>query len=285
MMDIDRVLDRARLKPTTPCPPADIAAAEERVAVRVAMALTGVEPNHWPQPYKDPHQAQAEDDLKALCALIIDHPEAMEHLADSLPDTSMPAPASARVLGGILYLADKADDAGFWWQYAAGGDDPISSYCLYLYHWSLGEEAQGDWWLGQTRVTPATAGLQEQGTRKEIRIGLRVLRGIRGNHQPRRHLWRELIARVTAVVRYVDDDVELALPTGDLADLVADLAADGREAPVRERPCCPEPLPARPDHLQSWLQQKPRQPDEDLTLAPLVERALRSCAEAVACAS
>lgn len=48
-------------------------------------------------------------------------------------------PDGARVLACVLHLAGREDSARFWWQFAAGADDNLAKFCLFLHHVALGE--------------------------------------------------------------------------------------------------------------------------------------------------
>ncbi|GAA2359536.1 hypothetical protein [Streptomyces cuspidosporus] len=90
----------------------------------------------------------AAHDLQTLCETVVTHTAAtslQEFVTERLPE-----PSGARVLGCILHLTDVEDGARSWWQYAAGAGDAAASYCLYLYHLSLGENDLAAWWREQT---------------------------------------------------------------------------------------------------------------------------------------
>ena len=90
----------------------------------------------------DSHGYDAGDDraarsLDALCEAVVTHSFA-DQLADFLTD-QIPQPRTARILGCFLYLAGIHTGARFWWQYAAGAEDPPASYCRYLHHLAHGD--------------------------------------------------------------------------------------------------------------------------------------------------
>ncbi|MFW6690499.1 hypothetical protein [Streptomyces sp. MAR4 CNX-425] len=260
--DIDRVLARARLRPTAPYAQADIDAAEQRLAARVAARHRVPAPDGPEAAARTPGtgtgtgsaaagtvaqpgwQRRAARDLRLLCEVLLTQPGALESLADSLPGTALPDTPGARALGGVLHLAECEDSARFWWQYAAGAGDAVSSYCLHLHHRAAGEDEEAEWWLDHTTVTPATATFSERTTRREIATALRVLRSLR-KRPPLSEALRALVEYVPAAVGFVDDDLELPLPGGDLADLVEALTPRDEPRPRRPAGTRRDRLPAR----------------------------------------
>ncbi|MGJ5761274.1 hypothetical protein [Streptomyces galbus] len=185
----------------------------------------------------------------------------------------------ARTLGGILHLAGCEDSARFWWQYAAGAADPVSSYCLYLHHRSQGEDRQADWWLRHTEITPAT--LSREATELEIATALHVLTALRRGRRGLPEALRALVEYVPAVVGFVDDDLELPLPDGDLAEIVEEAAAHGAP-PARERRRTRDgALPARREPAVHTFSSASPCPTRHWSRA--VREALRECEETVAC--
>lgn len=261
--DIDTLLAGARLVPTAPYGRSDIEAAEARVAARVAAGGPGepvarVCPQRAAAARRPPRVHPAARDLRALCEALLTRPGALTGLGNFL-GSSLPEPSGARILGSLLYLADCEDSARFWWQYGAGASDTVSSYCLYLHHRSLGEDEEADWWLRHTEITPAT--LSREATELEIATALHVLSGLRRGGRGLPEALRALVEYVPAVVGFVDDDLELPLPEGDLAEIVEDVVAHGAPPPrsaaapgpagcpnAVSRPCtrCPRPPPHGP---------------------------------------
>ncbi|MEU3511132.1 hypothetical protein ABZ733_25230 [Streptomyces longwoodensis] len=281
--DLDAVLARARLVPTAPYTRADVEAAEARVAARVAARRAGdpaARSRPRPAPSRLPRESHpAARDLRALCEALLSRPGALQGLGAFL-GSQLPEPSGARILGGILHLAGCEDSARFWWQYAAGAADPVSSYCLYLHHRSLGEDQEADWWLRHTELTPAT--LSREATELEVATALNVLTALRRGRHGLPEALRALVEYVPAVVGFVDDDLELPLPDGDLAEIVEEAAAHG--APPARKRCRAHggtTLPARREpavHTFSSASPRPaRHWSRD------VQEALRECEETVAC--
>ncbi|MFC4500958.1 MULTISPECIES: hypothetical protein [Streptomyces] len=275
MTDIDTLLAGARLVPTAPYGRADIEAAEARIAARVA---AGADETTVPSRPRSPGAHPAARDLRAMCEALLSRAGALRDLGNFL-DSALPEPPGARLLGGILYLAGCEDGARFWWQYGAGASDTVSAYCLHLLHRSLGEDLEADWWLRQTEVTPATLG--REATEREIAAALHVLRGLRRGRRGLPEPLRALVEYISAVVGFVDDDLELPLPNGDLAEMVEEAVTHGTQAAGDRRRTSPGPLPERretPVHTVSTATPPtPRPWSRD------VREALRRCEETVAC--
>ncbi|MFJ4623230.1 hypothetical protein [Streptomyces sp. NPDC088812] len=282
--DMDTLLARARLVPTAPYSRSDIEAAEARVAARVA-ARAGDEPTaaracprHTATARRAPGVHPAARDLRALCEALLTRTGALHDLGNFL-GSALPEPSGARILGGILYLAGCEDSARFWWQYGAGASDTVSSYCLYLHHRSTGEDEEADWWLSHTEITPAT--LSREATELEIATALHVLRGLRRGRRGLPKALRALVEYVPAVVGFVDDDLELPLPDGDLADIVEEVVARGTPSAGERRRARSGSLPSRREPavhtVSSATPRTARHWSRD------VQEALRKCEETVAC--
>ncbi|MFL4910773.1 hypothetical protein ACJ6WF_48715 [Streptomyces sp. MMS24-I2-30] len=73
---------------------------------------------------------RAADDLVALCELIIQRPDAAEHLKSFVetPGESQ----GALVFACLLQLCGKVRSARFWWHFAAGAGSTTAAYCLFL---------------------------------------------------------------------------------------------------------------------------------------------------------
>ncbi|MGW3570458.1 hypothetical protein ACWDSL_42450 [Streptomyces sp. NPDC000941] len=227
---IDHVLARALLNPT---PPPDIAAAEARLAARLAdgspdrpATADGRDAVAGHAPDTDERMAR---DLRTLCEAIIGRDGALAQLQEVITHRIL-EPPGARALGCVLQLAGHEDSAQFWWQFASGAGDPAAAYCLYLHHMALGEEAQAHWWLAWWHeqaggvVPPVTDSEEESATTDhEMAIALRILRGLKKGHAAP--------AATTAVINYVSqavdfiDDLDLPLPEPDFADRIEDLTA------------------------------------------------------------
>ncbi|MFI2436014.1 hypothetical protein [Streptomyces sp. NPDC018693] len=277
--DVDALLAGARLKPTAPYTRSDIEAAEARIAARVAADADAPPADENPPPVRRPAQVHpAARDLRALCEALLTRPGALDGIGTFL-GSSLPEPSGARVLGGLLHLAGCEDSARFWWQYGAGGSDTVSSYCLYLHHRSLGEDEEADWWLRHTEITPAT--LSREATELEIETALHVLRGLRRGGRGLPQALRSLVEYVPAVIGFVDDDLELPLPDGDLADLLYEVCGRGAAPAGEHHRTRTAALPERKEpgvHTVSAASPRtPRQWSRD------VREALRKCEETVAC--
>ncbi|GKQ33919.1 hypothetical protein [Streptomyces sp. A012304] len=281
--DIDRLLAGARLVPMAPYSHADIEAAEARVAARVA-ARGGDEPTASACPRHAlaarrparPHPAAR--DLRVLCEALLTRAGALHGLGNFL-GSALPEPSGARILGALLFLAGCEDSARFWWQYGAGASDTVSSYCLYLHHRSVGEDEEADWWLRHTEITPAT--LNREATELEIATALHVLTALRRGRKGLPKALRALVEYVPAVVGFVDDDLELPLPDGDLADIVEEVVAHGTRPAAERRRTRSGALPARREPavhtVSSATPWTVREWSRD------VQEALRKCEETVAC--
>lgn len=279
---IDQLIAKARLAPTAPYTQADIEAAEKRIERRLATPRCCRAEAPTPPPSRAEDDPAARD-LTTMCEVLLTRPGAISSLGN-FHESHVLEPSGARVLGAILHLAACEDSARFWWQYAAGASDPISSYCLYLYHRSVGEYGEADWWLHHTRFNPAT--LSEEATKREIATALHVLNSLRQMSSWRlSDDLRALVEYVSAVVGFVDEDLELPLPDGNLAELVEEITLHGPSPEDRTRASKEQPLPARkrcstqhpPLPLRTPRHFHPHQWVRD------VEVALRLCEETVAC--
>ncbi|MFJ8109448.1 hypothetical protein [Streptomyces sp. NPDC096132] len=280
--DIDGLLAGARLVPTAPYRRSDIEAAEARIAARIAARGTE-EPGARTCPgqtaaRRPPRLHPSARDLRALCEALLTRADALRGLGNFL-GSALPEPPGARILGGILYLAGCEDSARFWWQYGAGASDTVSSYCLYLHHRSLGEDEEADWWLRHTEITPAT--LSREATEVELATALHVLRGLRRGRRVLPKALRALVEYVPAVVGFVDDDLDLPLPEGDLADLVEEVVVSGAPPAGERRRTRPRPRLERRESavhtVSSATPRTARRWSQD------VQEALRKCEETVAC--
>ncbi|WP_314225193.1 hypothetical protein [Streptomyces zaehneri] len=281
--DIDTLLAGARLIPTAPYSRSDIEAAEARIAARVAAGgpvgpTARVCPQRAAAARRPPRVHPAARDLRALCEALLTRPGALKGIGNFL-GSSLPEPSGARILGSLLYLADCEDSARFWWQYGAGASDTVSGYCLYLHHRSMGEDDEADWWLRHTEITPAT--LSREATELEIATALHVLSGLRRGGRGLPRALRALVEYVPAVVGFVDDDLELPLPDGDLAEIVEEVVAHGTPPAKERRRARSGALPERREpavHTVSSATPRTARPwSRD------VQEALRKCEETVAC--
>lgn len=281
--DIDSLLARARLVPTAPYTLADVGAAELRVAARVAARGTeyGAESGAGAAGYSAPEFRAVPDpaarDLRTLCETFLMSPRGLEPLRSFLT-SALPEPPGARALGGILYLAGCEDSARFWWQYAAGASDTVSSYCLYLHHRSMGEEPEADLWLDHSVITPAT--LSPEATELEIATALHVLSAMRHNGSLPEPL-RALVEYVPALVGFVDDDLDLALPDGDLPGAIRQIIARGTPGGRPTHPPGQTP-PQRRSPDRSRARTEPASGNEP-DWSQEIQDALRDCADTVSC--
>ncbi|GAB2607113.1 hypothetical protein GCM10027168_44940 [Streptomyces capparidis] len=55
-------------------------------------------------------------------------------------------PHGARIFACMLYLADRAEHALFWWRFACGGEDGLAAYCLTLHSRAIGDTHQMKAW-------------------------------------------------------------------------------------------------------------------------------------------
>ncbi|WP_101257299.1 hypothetical protein [Streptomyces barkulensis] len=245
MTDVHRLLAKARLEPTAPYTSADLDAAEERLAARLAYRQCPPERRTSGTPLPRPQGRQRRNahdfaaDLRALCEIVITRPDAMNELHDFL-EQSFPQPRAAAVLGSILYLAGAADSAQFWWQYAAGAGDPRAAYCLYLHHQALGEEGQAHWWYTQADLTVAP--MRQVLTEVERTVALRALRTLK-EHQGLPEPLAAVLAYVPAAVGYLDNDVDLPLPDPDFVDRIETLLGLAPTPAGPPQPCSPSASP------------------------------------------
>ncbi len=180
-------------------------------------------------PYgSDADEHTAARNLLTLCETVVAR-TAAEALQDFLTD-KIPGAPGARVLGCILQLADAADSARFWWQYAAGVGDDAASYCLYLHHLALGEADAAAWWRRQTQVdtdpAPETTPLSSDRGRiwnldSSTTTVLRVLGQLhREAARSRSELTDAMIDYVPAAVaagQLGNPDIDIPLPSDDFA--------------------------------------------------------------------
>ncbi|MFD3720501.1 hypothetical protein [Streptomyces sp. NPDC058674] len=194
-------------------------------------------PLEWDPLGADEDEHTAARHLLTLCETVVAR-TAAEALTDFLTD-KIPAVGGARVLGCILHLADAADSARFWWQYAAGAGDDASSYCLYLHHLALGETDAAAWWRRQTRVDtdPAPETTPFSSDRGRIRnldssttTVLRVLGRLLHQRaaRPRTELVDAMIDYVPVALaagRRGSPDIDIPLPADDFAGTITVILA------------------------------------------------------------
>jgi hypothetical protein len=154
-----------------------------------------------------------------------------------------------------------------WWQYAAGADDTIAAFCLYLHHLSLGELHVADRWRVWSRVdtlpspTPLTPRTDPPPPVTTVDVStptiLRTLRRLAGAGQSRQCSRSEF---ATAVLDYVPNavaasyisnpDTTMPVPDPHFADRIGTIIAVTAPAdsgpPSRHRSASQhDPLPAR----------------------------------------
>lgn len=98
-------------------------------------------------------------DLDALCEVLVSRTptSALQDFVTEQP----PGPSGARVLGCVLQLANSAQRAGVWAQYAAGAEDFAAASRLYLRHLALRETEAAVRWYQQTGLGTRRSDLDE----------------------------------------------------------------------------------------------------------------------------
>jgi hypothetical protein len=156
---------------------------------------------------------QAVHDLYALCAQALHGTDAGAYLA-RLANTRRIDPDGALHFACLLYLADCAEGAQFWWQFAAGAGNPTAAYCMYLVHVGRGELRDAEHWAFQAAELDAAASV---GHRLTLDVPAHDRR--RGRPSP---VLRAAVEQLT-----VDTDDELGHvphPDPGLADRIGELA-------------------------------------------------------------
>ncbi|GCB45033.1 hypothetical protein [Streptomyces sp. NL15-2K] len=89
---------------------------------------------------------QAAHDLRVLCRGTVHHHGAARRITafDTARD-----PDGALTFACLLYLADQAEGAQFWWQYTAGAGSVTAALCLYLLHLCHGDMRDAQHWADQ----------------------------------------------------------------------------------------------------------------------------------------
>ncbi|MFI5808648.1 hypothetical protein [Streptomyces sp. NPDC051561] len=257
---IEDLLNRARLA-TTPYPQRDVDAAEARLASRLRNNARQSGPTGGASPSGRP-EGEAARDLRILCEAVAGHPGALDELEldedrEEFATGMMPAPAGARVLGCLLYLAQEEEAAQFWWQFAAGAEDLAAAYCLFLHHLAHGEDSAAKFWLAQA-ATPDP----EEGT---VSAALRILRLLKKDHRNIPDPVAEVLAYMPVALAYVDDDLDLPLPQPEFNEHIRLLALLANARPRAWTPPArptqiPRPWRRRPSaHLQPHPLQRPAQ--------------------------
>ncbi|MGW1106126.1 hypothetical protein [Streptomyces sp. NPDC002540] len=243
MTTIDALLARALLL-DEPARPRDIVRPSSEA---VPGALTDESSGH-----QDTLAVVAGRDLQALCEILVSRTPTSD--LQVFVTEQIPEPAGARVLGCVLQLANAAEGARAWWQYAAGAGDAAAAYCLYLHHRALGETKAAECWYRQTGldIHPSPgSGQPRRGTTAgpELMLNsgtsaptlLRVFRNLtKRTSRPRTEAVTALMHYLpTAVaIGYVNDepDIDLPLPGPGFADQIGVLlaASINASAPARQ---------------------------------------------------
>jgi hypothetical protein len=202
----------------------------------------------------DRSEAAAAQDLTVLCESVLAHTGA-ESLQKEFDTDQLPAAPGARILGCILHIADDVDGARMWWQYAAGADDNIAAFCLYLHHLSLGELHVADRWREWTKVdtlpslTPLTPCTDPPPSVTTVDVSTpTVLRTLRHLVEPGQNHKRPRSEFATAVLDFVPNavaagyitnpDTAMPVPAPHFADRIGTIIAvtasdDGPPSPRR----------------------------------------------------
>ncbi|TJZ58686.1 hypothetical protein FCH28_00420 [Streptomyces piniterrae] len=227
---IDRALAKARLPRRSYI---DTEAAEARLTARITQrvwrgaltfddqmepvrAAAARAPERAGLPRRRHHQH-----LRTLCETVV---AKQLHKLSTFLTRSILEPDGARVLGCVLHLANRADSAQFWWQFAAGAGDTGAACCLYLHHMALGEEQEAQLWYGQAAMEVQTSRTPEWADRRDVLAALRILELLRENNAHRSAAATAVIAYVPDALGFVDD-VELPLPDADFASRIEELTA------------------------------------------------------------
>ncbi|MDF9810808.1 hypothetical protein [Streptomyces sp. SPB162] len=88
-------------------------------------------------------------DLHLAVSLVVSDARAAAALA-RFADQAGAETEGALVFGCLLFLAGHSDAAEYWWQYAAGGENPTAAFCLYLHHRNQGQHRTAQQWRSQT---------------------------------------------------------------------------------------------------------------------------------------
>ncbi|MFI9276108.1 hypothetical protein ACIGXM_36320 [Kitasatospora sp. NPDC052896] len=167
-------------------------------------------------------------DLSNLSTIVINENEAPAWL-DALVTRRRLDPRGELVFGCLLHLTDRPHEAQFWWQAAAGADNPTAAYCLYLHHARLGELRDADHWFqqaGELESSPARATTATRTPQPPLpQAPLLQYSAWLGQPMPDLALpdqaLREAVAEGPAVI---DDHYGLIrLPTGEVADQLQEL--------------------------------------------------------------
>jgi hypothetical protein len=250
---LDEYLAKARL--VSPEYTADeLAAAQARLTARATQRLmsgaltfddvTGPDlcagyprQEQWPAPADDDDaetrdRLEAASDLQHLCKIVISQDNALHAMSALLSgrphDASLiPEPDGARVLACILHLAGREDSARFWWQFAAGAEDGLARFCLFLHHLALGELQEANWWHDQ--VPSSGRGMWARAVREgrdqETAAAATCLHAV-ARHKAVPEATNAVVVYVKSAIQFVDDeDIPLPLPPDGFAQRIEEMTA------------------------------------------------------------
>lgn len=196
------------------------------------------QPTMWEAGYTDTDtrdRIDATDDLRHMCTIVISQPDAL-HTMSAFLRGSTPTPGDdpirilepdgARVLACVLHLAGREDSARFWWQFAAGADDGLAKFCLFLHHLALGELHEANWWHDQ--VPPAGREMWARavldGRDQKTAAAANCLQAI-ARHKAVPRVTEQVVVYVKSAVDFVDEDVDLPLPAVGVAERIEEMTA------------------------------------------------------------
>lgn len=230
----------------------ELAAAQARLAAAttqrlVSGALTfddATSADLWPGPARpDSWEADADaeardrqeaaDDLRHMCKIVISQTNALHALSDFVSGTTVESesdpsrilePDGARVLACVLHLAAREDSARFWWQFAAGADDGLAKFCLFLHHLALGEIQEANWWHDQVpRSGRALWARAVQEGRDEKTAAVANVLQVVARRKAVPDATNAVVGYVKTAVRFVDDDIDLPLPPDGFAERIEEM--------------------------------------------------------------
>ncbi|WP_149563210.1 hypothetical protein [Streptomyces cacaoi] len=95
-----------------------------------------------------PRRERAARELRALSALTIRGPQAVDHI-QTMATSHQIDPDGAFVFACLLHLADRDEQAEYLWRFSAGAGRSASAECLYLLHLTRGELRTARHWATQ----------------------------------------------------------------------------------------------------------------------------------------
>nr|WSX75761.1 hypothetical protein OH826_19030 [Streptomyces sp. NBC_00899] len=176
----------------------------------------------------------AADDLRHMCTIVISQTDALHTMSafvrgstvsDEDPSRIL-EPDGARVLACVLHLAGREDSARFWWQFAAGADDGLAKFCLFLHHLALGEIHEANLWHDQVPSAGREmwARAVQDGRDQKTAAAANCLQAI-ARHKPVPRAAQAVVVYVKDAVDFVDDDVDLPLPADGFAQRIEEMTA------------------------------------------------------------